>query len=81
MALVVQWLRLLTLNAGDPGSTPGQGTRTHIPQLRVWVPQLTILCVAAKTRHSRSNKYHYIKKKKKKSQVKFPGVAEAGRPG
>ena len=29
-SLVVQWLRLHTPNAGDPGSTPGQGTK--IPQ-------------------------------------------------
>ena len=30
----VQWLRLLTPKAGDLGSTPGQGTRSHTPQLR-----------------------------------------------
>ena len=34
-SLVVQWLRLLTLNAGDPGSTPGQGTRSHMSQWTV----------------------------------------------
>ncbi|TEA37700.1 hypothetical protein DBR06_SOUSAS9210016, partial [Sousa chinensis] len=30
-SLVVQWLRLCAPNAGDPGSIPGQGTRSHMP--------------------------------------------------
>ena len=29
--LVVQWIRLHTPNAGDPGSIPGRGTRSHMP--------------------------------------------------
>ena len=33
-SLMVQWLRLLTPNAGGPGSTPGQGTRSRMPQLK-----------------------------------------------
>ena len=33
-SLVVQWLRLHAPNAGGPGSIPGQGTRSHMPQLR-----------------------------------------------
>ena len=33
--LVVQWLRLCTLNAGGLGLIPGQGTRSHILQVRV----------------------------------------------
>ena len=41
-SLVAQWLRLHTPNTGDWGSTPGQGTRSHIPQLKVRVPQLKI---------------------------------------
>ena len=28
------WLRLHTPNAEGPGSSPGQGTRSHTPQLR-----------------------------------------------
>ena len=28
--LVAQWIRLLSLNAGDPGSIPSQGTRSHM---------------------------------------------------
>ena len=33
-SLVVQWLRLYVLNAGIHGLNPGQGTRSHMPQLR-----------------------------------------------
>ena len=29
-ALVVQWIRFCTPNAGDLGSIPGQGSRSHI---------------------------------------------------
>ena len=31
---MVQWLRLHAPNARDPGSFPGQGTRSHMLQLR-----------------------------------------------
>ena len=31
---MVQWLRLLTPNAGGQGSIPGQRTRAFMPQLR-----------------------------------------------
>ena len=33
-SLEVQWLRSCTSNTGDPGSASGQGTRSHLPQLR-----------------------------------------------
>ena len=33
-SLVVQWLRCCASKAGGPGSIPGQGTRSHVPQLR-----------------------------------------------
>ena len=33
-SLVVQWLRLHAPNAEGQGSIPGQGTRSHMPQLR-----------------------------------------------
>ena len=33
--LVVQWLRLCAPNAGDPSSILGQGTRSHMPQLKI----------------------------------------------
>ena len=39
---VVQWLRLSVPSAGGLGSLPGQGTRSHKPQLRVHRPGLNI---------------------------------------
>ena len=40
-SLLVQWLRLSALNAGGPGSIPGQGTRSHnATAKRFHVPQL-----------------------------------------
>ena len=33
-SLMAQSLRLCVLNAGGPGSIPGQGTRTHMSQLK-----------------------------------------------
>ena len=33
-SLAVQWLRLCAPNAGGQGATPGQGTISHMPQLR-----------------------------------------------
>ncbi|TEA35790.1 hypothetical protein DBR06_SOUSAS1110153, partial [Sousa chinensis] len=39
-SLVVQWLRLHAPNAGGPGSIPGQGTRSCMPQLRSHMPKL-----------------------------------------
>ena len=39
-SLVVQWLRLNTTNSGGPGLIPGQGTRSHMWQLRVGMPPL-----------------------------------------
>ena len=34
-SLVVQWLRLYAPNAGGQGSIPGQGTRSHMVQLKI----------------------------------------------
>ena len=34
-SLVVHWLRLRAPNAGGLGSIPGQGTRSHMLQLRM----------------------------------------------
>ena len=45
-SLAVQWLRF---HAVGPGLFPGQGTRSHMMQLRAWAcPQLNILHAAAK---------------------------------
>ena len=47
-SLVVQWLRLQSPNAGGPGLIPDQGTRSHMPQLRVPMLLLKILHAATK---------------------------------
>ncbi|TEA38804.1 hypothetical protein DBR06_SOUSAS610174, partial [Sousa chinensis] len=44
-SLVVQWLRLHAPSAGGPASIPGQGTRSHMLQLK-------ILHATTKTWHS-----------------------------
>ena len=49
--LVVQWLRLCAPNAGGPGSIPGQGTRSCMPQSRPKIPH-----AMAKAWHSQINK-------------------------
>ena len=38
-------------NAGGLGSAPGQGTRSHMPQLRVYKPQLKIPCATTETQY------------------------------
>ena len=52
-SLVAQWLRLHTPNIGDPGSIPGQGTRSHVLQLGVHMPQRKILHAAMKIQDSK----------------------------
>ena len=61
-SLVVQWLRLNSVNSGAPSAIPGQGTRSHMLQLRVQMPKLKdphaateIDDVTVKTRHSQIN--------------------------
>ena len=39
----VACLGLLAPNAGDLGSIPGQGTRSHMQKLRICIPQLKVL--------------------------------------
>ena len=51
-SLVVQWLRLCAPNAGVPGLIPGYGTRSHMLQLRVWMPQLKIPITEKKSEDS-----------------------------
>ena len=74
---MVQWLRLCTLNAGGLGSIPGQGTRSHMPQLKMPQTATKILHAATKTRHSQINKKILKKKKKEDGQrqmVEFEGA-------
>ena len=57
ISLVVQWLRLCTPSAGGLDLIPAQGTRSHMPQLRVQMLQLKILSATTKIWHSQINKY------------------------
>ena len=50
---------VMYFSAGGPGSITVQGTRSHIPQLKILNP-------AAKTQHSQINKYSKINKIKVK---------------
>ena len=58
--LVVQWLRRHAPNAGGPCSIPGQGTKSHVSQLRVQMLQLKTQSATTKTQLSRKNKQIYI---------------------
>ena len=49
---MVQRLRLHIPNAGGPGSIPGQGTRSHMPQLKI-LHAATKTCFSKQTKHGR----------------------------
>ena len=56
-SLVVQWLRFHTLNAVVCALVSDQGTRSHMLQLRVCMPELKILHAATMTWCSQIIKY------------------------
>ena len=62
--LAVQWLRLHAPNAGGWGSIPGQGTRSHMLQLRVCILQLKIPSAVTETWCSQINLEEEVGKKK-----------------
>ena len=64
-SLVVQWLRLCAPDTGGLGLIPGQGTRSHMPQLRLYAAKLIKINV-------RKKKVHSLKKKKKKERKHVP---------
>ena len=47
-SLMFLWLRLCTPNAGDPGLTPGQRTRSRMLQIQSCIQQLKTLHPAIK---------------------------------
>ena len=49
--LLNQWLRTCSSNAGGSSSIPGQGTRSHMPQLRVDMTQLKLLHALTERSH------------------------------
>ena len=52
--MVVQWVKLPAPNSGGPSLIPGQGTRSHMPQLKILHAAMKIKDprAAAKTWHS-----------------------------
>ena len=52
-SLVVHWLRLRAPNAGGPGSSHGQETRSFMPWLKILQPQLRIPPAATKIKDPR----------------------------
>ena len=60
-SLVVQQPRLCTPNAWGPGSTPAQGIKSHMPQLRVRMLRVKIGRAKTKTQHNQINKYFFKK--------------------
>ena len=50
-------VRTQRMQCQGPGLIPGQGTRSHMLQLRVHMPQLKILHATSKIHHSQVNKY------------------------
>ncbi|TEA34054.1 hypothetical protein DBR06_SOUSAS2310164, partial [Sousa chinensis] len=51
-SLVVQWRKLRAPNAGGPGLIPGQGTRSHMLQLKSLHATTKIPHATTKTQHS-----------------------------
>ena len=71
---MVQWLRFCTPNRGGPGSIPGQGTRSRMPQVKIphvatKDPATKISRAVTKTQRGQINKYQ--KKKKKKTPLRI----------
>ena len=69
-SLGVQWLRPLAPNAGGLGVIPAQGTRSHMPQLRVSMLRLKILQAATKTQYNQVNTFFFLSDLEAKG---FPG--------
>ena len=69
-------LKTLSSQCWGRGSIPGQGTRSHMPQLRVHVSQLKILHATAKSRHKLKNKQKRISIKQAVKYNKLRKIAQ-----
>ena len=58
---VVQWLRLCAPSSVARGPIPSQGTRSHMVQPRIRMPQLKILSATTETWHSQINNFSFLK--------------------
>ena len=68
--MVIQWLGP---DAGGADLIPGHGTRSHMPQLRVHLLHLKILCATTKTPCRQINRFLNQLPKKKKIVFKTEG--------
>ena len=59
---MVQWLRLQAPNAGGSGLIPGQGTGSHMPQVRVYMLQLKISHAATKRSQIKQDTFFFKRK-------------------
>ena len=50
------WIRFHATNAGNPGSIPSWGTRSHMPQLKILLQQLRLDVVKKKKKNFFLNK-------------------------
>ena len=66
-SLVVQWLRLLAPNAGGLGLIPGQGTRSHMPQLK-----MSCAMIKSWRSQNKQNKKNYQQCRKKRNTNRKP---------
>ena len=69
-------VKTLSSQCWGTGSIPGQGTRSHMPQLRVHVSQLKILHATAKSRHKLKNKQKRISIKQAVKYNKLRKIAQ-----
>ena len=67
-SLVVPWLQPHTPNAGGPGSIPGQGTRSRMPQVKIL--HATTKNPACHNQDPAQPNQSILKKKKKKQPTK-----------
>ena len=74
---MVQWFRHGTPKAEIPGSIPGQGTRSHMLQLKILCAEtkIKISCAATETQHSQIDTF--LKEKKKFASVLLPASRQA----
>ena len=63
---MVQWLRLCTPSAGGPSSIPGQGTRSHMTQIKIPHAVAKTWCSQINKCLKKYNKVRYSHDTKKK---------------
>ena len=77
--MLVHQLRLCIPHTGCPGSNPGWGTKSQLPQLKICMqPQILKVLYAAETGHSQKNIFG---KNKDASSSRLELTSETGSPG